>query len=701
MAVSPPPEVSPPERHPTENAAASATSTSQGKRRAKYGLNVVVAVVVAAALVVIVNALVDWQVRQLPVGAKSWLRYDLTATRAYTLAPQTQKLLSSLGQDLSLTAILRTDDLQGQSVADLLDEYADASNRLDIDLIHPDRDLARLEAFYRQLEARFADETAPLEAAVAVGLDALEQLADQFGEMKAKIDEIVADESLADDGLRQEFQLLANKLGEVEVAYTNARQTLAGALGEPMPPWSNGRTDLLNALRKVDGEVLTPFAREFARRAKNRSAPLGARDALLRLDASIEAAREPLRSAIETLTTPPTPTRYDRLQASLRQGEVVVILNPDRERVVPVAQMFTAPTADTPARFIGEDRLTGTLVAMQIDQPPLIVFVRDTPLSVTHPSGGFSHVTGRLATADFAIAEWAVGGNDPRSQEQAAAAPPPTPADGQQAVWIVPTLSLERTTQADRDRVASVLKKRLAAGDGVLLCFTYDPEALFRPADPLIELAGAWGIAPRMHELLLYEGLGPDGRPSNEAAWLIRDWPSDSPLGGALAGREVQLVAPTPIGFEPRPKVITQALIELDQPRMWTATGLSTQQEIDASGLTPESEAKKPVVAATAEAVVEDDAEPGGRLMVFTERHWLSDQQAGRRLGNSELFMNSTYWLAGLDEAIAATPRSQDIRRVAALSDGQQLTYRLILLAGLPGLTLLAGTAVWFVRRRG
>lgn len=700
MAVTPPPPH--PEVPQSDVAEFSATSSSQGKRRAKYGVNVVVAVVVAVALVVIVNALVDWQVRQLPVGAKSWLRYDLTATRAYTLAPQTQKLLSGLDEDLSLTAIMRTDDMQGQSVADLLDEYADASNRLDIDVIHPDRDLARLEAFYQQLEARFADETAPLEAAVAVGLDALEQLADQFGEMKAKIDQIVADESLADDELRQEFQLLANKLGEVEVAYTNAQQTLAGALGEPMPPWSNGRADLLNALRKVDGEVLAPFAREFARRAKNRNAPLGARDTLLRLDASIDAAREPLRSAIETLTTPPTPTRYDRLQASLRQGEVVVILSPDRERVVSVAEMFTAPTADTPARFIGEDRLTGTLVAMQIDQPPLIVFVRDTPVSVTHPRGGFSHVTSRLATADFAITEWAVGGsgNDPRSQEQAAAAPPPTPADGQQAVWIVPTLSLERTTQADRELVASVLKKRLAAGDGVLLCFTYDAEALFRPADPLIELAGAWGIAPRMHELLLHEGLGADGRPSNEAAWLIRDWPSDSPLGGALAGREVQLAAPTPIGFEPRPKVITQALIELDQPRMWTATVLS-EQEIDASGFTAESEAKNPVVAATAEALADGDGEPRGRLMVFTERHWLSDQQAGRRLGNSELFMNSTYWLAGLDEAIAATPRSQDIRRVAALSDGQQLTYRLILLAGLPGLTLLAGMAVWFVRRRG
>lgn len=681
-------------------------NNTQVKRRTKYGVNVAIAVVIALALVVVINALVDWQVRQLPVGAKSWLRYDLTATRAYTLAPQTQKLLSELNNDLSLTAILRIDDKNGQDVADLLEEYAQVSNRLTIELIHPDRDLARLETFYGQLEARFADETGPLAAAVTTGLDGLGRLADDVAAMKEQIDQITADEALAESELRQEFQLLANKLGEVESAYASAQQTLTTALSDPMPPWSNARDDLLNALRKADGEVLTPFGREFARRAQDRDAPLGVRDRLLRMDASIEAARRPLRGTIQTLTAPPTPTRYDRLLASLRSGEVVVVLSPDRERVVPVAEMFTAPAADTPARFIGEDRLTGTLVGMQIEQPPLIVFVRDTPVSVTNPRGGLSHVASRLATADFALAEWAVGGgsNDPRSQQQAAAAPPPQPADGQRAVWIVPTLSLDRTTLADRELVTRVLEKRLAAGDGVLMCFSYDPEALFRPADPLIELAGSWGLAPQMHQLLLHEGLGPDGRPRSEASWLVRDWPGDSPLGGALAGREMQLIAPTPIVFKPRADVETLALVTLNRPRMWSATGLATAPDIAASRYVEADAVRQPVVAAAAvrvDATSREEAVGSGRLMVFTERHWLSDQQAGRRLGNSELFVNSTYWLAGLDEAIAATPRSQDIRRIAALSDSEQLTYRLLLLAGLPGLTLLAGTAVWFVRRRG
>lgn len=683
--------------------------TGQATRRLKYGLNVAVAVVAALALVVLVNALVDWQVRRLPIGAKSLLRYDLTATRAYTLAPQTLRMLSGLDQDVRLVAVLRVDDKNGRDVADLLEEYARTSSRVGVEIIHPDRELARLEDFYRQLESRFEDETAPLRSAVDAGLSAMDILIGDIEAMKSRVVALMDDPDLAEGRVRDELQLLANKLGQIEEAYRDAGRTLGEAVGQPLPPWSNARVDLLNAMRKADAEVLGPFAREFARRADDREAPLGVRDALLRMDGTIDSIRQRLNDAVTTLTAPPTPVRYDRLLGSLRSGEVVVILDGERERVVPVAEMFSPGPADADgnatSRFIGEDRLTGALVTMGIDQPPLVVFVHDSPTSVVAPRGGFSHVAGRLVTADFEVAEWTIGAPGSGGEQQAAP-PPPEPAAGQRAVWVVSALSLVRTTQDDREMVAKVLRQRLAGGDGVLLSFSYDAEALYRPIDPLIELAGAWGIAPRMHELVLRESLGPDGRPRGEAAWLIDDWPGESPLGGALAGRAVQLVAPTPIGFEPRPNVETTPLITLDDPRAWVVAGLTTAAEIAAAEFKTQDALDGAVVAATAERIAETSAQESaaadaGRLMVFTERHWLSDQQAGARLGNSELFMNSVYWLAELDRAIAATPRSQDIRRVAALSDGRRLTYRLLLLAGLPGVALLTGGVVWFVRRRG
>lgn len=695
---------------------------SQGKRRAVYGLNVAVAVIAALALVVLINGLVDWQVRRLPAGAKSLLRYDLTATRAHTLAPQTQQLLGDLGADLRLVAVLRVDDKNGQDVADLLEEYTRASVRLSREVIHPDRDLGRLENFYRELEDRLADETAPLRSAVGEGLSAVSGLTDDVAAMKQRVAELTTDDGLADGPLRDELQLLVNKLGQIETAYREAGDTLAEAVAKPLPPWSNARNDLLNALRKADAEVLGPFAREFSKRARDREAPLGVRDALLRMDGTINAMRQRVDEAVKTLTAPPTPTRYDRLLGSLRSGEVVVILGDEAERVVPVEQMFSPGPADdagqATSQFIGEDRLTGTLVTMQMELPPLIVFVHDGPVSPVLPRGGLSHVGGRLMTANFEVAEWRIGGGEPggggagggaggeSAEGQALAAPPPTPAAGQRAVWVVPSLSLVRTTQADRELVAGVLSKRLVAGDGVLLSFSYDAEALYRAADPLIELAGAWGIVPRMHELVLRENLGADGRPRGEAGWLVEDWPSDSPMGGALAGRQVQLVAPTPIALEPRPNVQTMPLIELNDPRAWVATGLTTPAEIAAEVFKSQDALNGAVVAAAAEWVPETPLQQAksdgtGRLIVFTERHWLSDQQAGRRLGNSELFMNCTYWLAGLNRAIAATPRSRDIRRVEALTAGQQLRYRLILLAGLPGLALVLGVAVWLVRRRG
>ncbi len=285
-------------------------------------------------------------------------------------------------------------------------------------------------------------------------------------------------------------------------------------------------------------------------------------------------------------------------------------------------------------------------------------------------------------------------------------APPPAPAPGQTAVWVVPALNLERTTQADREQVAKVLRQRLAAGDGVMLTLDYDPEAEFRPSDPLIELSRSWGITPRNHQLVLREDLGSDGRPRGAAGWVMRRWPEGSPLSNALAGREVQWVAPTPLVFEDRPRVETFAVARLTDDRAWIADALTTPAQIAADRYTAAKAVGDDGVVIAAGAMGQRPTgqalpENPGRLLVFSERHWFTDTQAGRRLGNSELFVNAAYWLAGLDEAIAATPRTQDLRRIADLSDTASLAYRWILLAGLPALSLLLGIGVWAWRRRG
>ena len=680
----------------------------QGRRRAVYGLNVAVALVAALGLVVVVNVLVDWQYRRLPHGLQTLARYDLTATRAYTLAPQTRKVLGELDDPLELVAVIRDDNRDSADVADLLEEYSRSTTRLEVRVIHPERELPRLEEFYRGMEARYADETRPLSDAVTGGVSALHDLTADFEALRDGFGELADDDQTPEGGLREGLRVLANQLDEQLAGYRRGIEGLEQQLAAPLPPWGSARTALLNYLKQIDTTTLGRFQRDFARQAESSGAPMKVRSALLQIDQRIESMRRRVKATIDALTLPPAAPAYDRVLARLQAGEVVVVMTDDAERIIPVSEMFVpGPPNDAgqpTSRFIGEDRLTGAMATLRLPEPPLVVLVRDTPVSAAGPRGNLRFIASRLATADFEITEWAVGGGGGEGDAEFAAVP--VPREGQTAVWVVPALSLERTSQDDRLQVAGVLQKRLAAGDGVLLCFDYDAEALFREANPLVELARNWGLEPRMHEMVIRESVGPDGRTRGDAGWTIRDWPDASPLGGALDGREVKLAAVAPLDLTPKLNTVTSPVIRLPEIESWVVDEVKAVSDITESRYDASAAIERPVVAAAAFREAADGSASTsnletGRLLVFTERHWLSDALAGQVLGNSELLMNCAYWLAGLDEAIAATPRTQDLRRIEALSDGRALGYRWLLLAGLPGAMLVAGCGVWLVRRRG
>ena len=74
--------------------------------------------------------------------------------------------------------------------------------------------------------------------------------------------------------------------------------------------------------------------------------------------------------------------------------------------------------------------------------------------------------------------------------------------------------------------------------------------------------------------------------------------------------------------------------------------------------------------------------------------------RARRFPGNSELFMNSIYWLSRQETMIAISPAAMDVSRIGDMSRGAQSFWRVgVLLIGLPGLVIVAGAMVWFARR--
>ncbi len=150
--------------------------------------------------------------------------------------------------------------------------------------------------------------------------------------------------------------------------------------------------------------------------------------------------------------------------------------------------------------------------------------------------------------------------------------------------------------------------------------------------------------------------------------------------------------------------------MELRGNRMWAERNLDALEDIQSAPY--DAAAAQDVF--TAAVAVERQGQ-GGRLVVVADPQWATDavtqfghwgegtaELSGARFpANSELFVNSVYWLAGLDELIAASPRAQDLRRIEAMSDAALVGYRVLLLLGLPAAIALAGVGVWFVRRRG
>jgi hypothetical protein len=67
--------------------------------------------------------------------------------------------------------------------------------------------------------------------------------------------------------------------------------------------------------------------------------------------------------------------------------------------------------------------------------------------------------------------------------------------------------------------------------------------------------------------------------------------------------------------------------------------------------------------------------------------------------GNYEMMFASAFWLAGMDELIAASPTSQEVQPLQNISAGAQKFWRLVAALALPLACVTLGAAVWVMRR--
>ncbi len=99
------------------------------RRSTRMGAHSLLMIALFAGILVIVNFL----------AARHSLRWDFSENQTYTLSPETHRVLRNLGRDITITVFTREKDPGFQSYKERLDSYRQASNKLTVQFVDPER----------------------------------------------------------------------------------------------------------------------------------------------------------------------------------------------------------------------------------------------------------------------------------------------------------------------------------------------------------------------------------------------------------------------------------------------------------------------------------------------------------------------------------------------------------------------------------
>jgi hypothetical protein len=744
-------------KEPTSNA------PTANQRRLSNTLLVLVSVVAAIGIVVLTNYVVFWQYRSLSPEARQWVRYDLTSTRRYSLSEQSRSVLKQLEDEHRVVTMLGGDTIepaQQQRVRDLVDEYGRASAKLDIQHIDLDTQTDRREALLAEMDAMFAEETASIRQSILEGFQLVDRYAETINQIEAWLHAIVESEITFRPASIQR-QRLADlhgqylRLQDQSIRLTQLRDDMLGSDwqdrlrspgivrqgdGDNLPEYTRLMAEIQQYILDLAGNTLpdTPGKADQLRRgiAIDRLAPpetqQAARQAQNTLAAMVQQVPEFFRTVkreTDPLLNITPPLRYREARTILNDQPCVLVTSGSDARVIPADLLFRGSgAANTEAindLFVGEEQLTGALISIQLDPPPLVVFIRSNiglrAVSITGSEqqrieGVYDEVTKRLLAMDFEVAEWP----DPVNTD------PPMLREGQRAVWVTMPYfrpSVSRPASLDntnKNAVASFLERRLEEGDGamVMLYANGDTAPRFRgesPEDALATLLSTFGIDAQLYQsavqLQSEDEDGENRRYTNQ--FIVNQWPDSPIVGQALDGINTFVTFPIPVGLTDIPGVKQMPLVEIAAPVLHVQEA-AADPETGTFDPEPDSERERVLVGVAAE---KGDA----RLVTIGSATWAMDEilstaalpdgtvgtglaeRPGARIlypGNSDLFVNSICWLAHEEALIAASPRTQDIRRIEPLASETLQATRVLLWAGMPAVILVVGIAVAFMRRR-
>jgi hypothetical protein len=422
------------------------------------------------------------------------------------------------------------------------------------------------------------------------------------------------------------------------------------------------------------------------------------------------------------------------LKQSLRAKNSILVMGESEWRILPIERVWQEPDAvnqmmsegKPKKKFAGEQQITSAILSLTNKTKPKVVFVRPSGPPVASPGipgfqrgGPLSVIAERLREYNFEVQEkdlsgmWAMQAQ----MQRQFAAPEPSDEEIKDAIWIVLGIpsgpnQMGMPPQSIAPRLAAHLK-----GGGSAMVLTMPN------GDAMADALGEWGVTVRTDTLVVHEAVKSPQRsadPIEEAQrvqmiFVIRDY-GDHMLTKPLKSLDSLMFPILPVETATRQGYKAMPILPVPQTlKTWGESNVEAAMNGDEVKYdAPKGAAKGGDMSGQlfGGAVVEKDG--GGRLIVFGCIQFALNQIIGipdpklaqqgimvqRFPGNSELFLNSVFWLSRQEPMISISPTAMEVSRIKEINTGALAVWRVgVLLVILPCLVIAAGIFM-FVKRR-
>ncbi len=686
-------------------------------RRFFYGANV--AAMMLGVLVILVFA--NW------LAERSAVRIDRTSTRRYSLSEQTRQILGRLDRDVTITTVfgsgLNLDERAAtnkQHFRDLLDEYERrGGGRIAVEHIEA-TDHRALDRFKLQVAESYAEELNAARQTIEASLALLDDFAAYSRQQAPRF--AAAAEKFGDSapGLSDQLKALSDRFAQMAESeqYGKARAEVERLLGEPLPEYEQTLGDIRLLTQQVNDGSVRHLAAMFINEAQaDDNTP-----ELKSFFAESLVQTRPLEekfAAVLARYEGIDLTEYNAIRTNLASHDSAVVMAGGKLVTVALRDVYTMVAEDNPngttieQRYRSEEAVTGAVLSLTSGKRTKVVFVYALGYPATKriaaDSFSYSHLADRLRGAGMEVVDWNPA---PRSTRSGVTVqPPPTAEEGQTLVWVFlrsPPLDPQRPGGLALVQVNEALKRTVEGNDPVLVMAT--PTRL--PGDPVAEHLRALGIEADTARAVHQERLDPEGNVGVFRGHEVVVRAGEHPVSKAVAGQLVLTVGLPLSAASEEAQANTQFWPLVQTGRDTWADNPFGQVKRDPGDPTgPFTIAAASQVGDRRAVVLSDfaldlnrprpsmydDARLVRRLMNAATGQVYEQMQLP---GNAELFVNSVYWLAGRDELIATSARSQDVRRMQNISPAAKTVVGWVLLAGLPFGCIVTGLCVGLLRRK-